>query len=190
MNAPLDLKLDKATFNRWVTDQEGKFEWKDGRVVQMNNVTRDHGDIVSNIVYVLRERLGAKEFSIIASDFGVERERFVRFPDVLVEPRDSNRKGRRSDAVLLVFEVLSPSSLDVDLIDKPEEYMSLPTLEAYIVVSQDAAITWSWERDPATGRFPIKPVKLSGRDQTLQLVRRGIELPHEAIYENIPTLDD
>ena len=190
MNAPLDLKLDKAAFNRWLLDQERKFEWKDGRVVRMNNVTRDHADIVSNIMFALRERLGSKDYSIVASDFGVERQRFIRFPDVLVEPRASERKARRSETALLLFEVLSPSSLATDLIEKPQEYAGLDTLEAYVVVSQDAAIVWLWERDRDSGQFPNEPFKIAGRDQVLPLVGRGISVPLEIIYENIPTVDD
>lgn len=190
MNAPLDLKLDKAAFNRWLLGQERKYEWKDGRVVQMNNVTRDHADIVSNIMFALRDRLGTKDYSIVASDFGVEREGFIRFPDVLVEPRASERKARRSDTVLLLSEVLSPSSLATDLIEKPQEYMSFHTLEAYVAVSQDAAIVWLWERDRASGQFPAEPLKIAGRDQALKLAGRGIEVPLADIYENIPTIDD
>lgn len=190
MNAPLDLKLDKAAFDRWLLGQERKYEWKDGRVVQMNNVTRDHADIVSNIVFALRERLGTKDYSIVASDLGVERDRFVRFPDVLVEPRATERKARRADAVLLLFEVLSPSSLATDLIEKPQEYSSFQTLEAYVAVSQDAAIVWLWERNQQTRRFPAEPVKIAGRDQVLKLMGRGIEVPLDVIYENIPTIDD
>lgn len=191
MNAPVDLKLDKATFNRWLLNQERKYEWKDGRVVQMTNVTRGHSRVVANILRALSSRLDIDKWAVVASDFGVEKATFVRFPDVLVEPEDAGEfKSRRSENAILLFEVLSPSSVDTDMMEKPDEYMSFDTLEAYVVASQDAAICWIWQRDMETGKFPDKPVKISGREQSLDFAARGIALPLAEIYRNIPTIDD
>ena len=192
MNAPLDLKLDKASFDRWLLDQDRKYEWKEGRVVQMTNVTRGHSRIVRNIARALEARLDIDAWAVVASDFGVEQVgSFVRFPDVLVEPIDAgDMAARRSDKAVLLFEVLSPSSIDTDMLEKPEEYATFATLEAYIVVSQDAAVCWIWQRDPATGAFPGKPQKVAGRDQSIGLLARGISLPLAEIYRNIPTVDD
>ncbi len=190
MNAPVDLKLDKATFNRWLLKQERKYEWKDGRVVQMTNVTRGHASIVMNIAMALGDRMDRDAWRIVASDFGVENETFLRFPDVLVELMGGELNARRSDRAVLLFEVLSPSSVDTDMMEKPEEYMSFDTLEAYVVASQDAAICWIWQRDADSGRFPDKPVKVAGREQSLTFVARGITLPMAEVYRNIPTIDD
>jgi len=57
MNAPFDLRMDKASFCRWVERQEGKYEWKRGRVVQMTSVTKAHARIVANLIRVLSARL-------------------------------------------------------------------------------------------------------------------------------------
>ena len=191
MNAPLDLRLDKASFDRWLLDQERKYEWKEGRVVQMTNVTRGHSRVVANILRLLSAKLDIDKWAVVASDFGVEKETFVRFPDVLVEPEDAGDFSvRRSEKAILLFEVLSPSSVDTDMMEKPEEYMSFDTLEAYVVASQDAAICWVWQRDPATGKFPLKPLKVSGRNQAIGLAARAISLPLAEIYRNIPTIDD
>jgi Uma2 family endonuclease len=191
MNAPFDLKLDKAAFNRWLLDQERKYEWKEGRVVQMTNVTRGHSRIVRNIARALEARLDIDTWSVVTSDFGVEKETFVRFPDVLVEPEDAGAfHVRRSESAVLLFEVLSPSSVDTDMLEKPEEYMSFDTLEAYVVASQETAVCWMWQRDPVSGAFPAKPLKVMGRDQSIELKARGIALPLAEIYRNIPTIDD
>lgn len=190
MNAPFDLRLDKAAFDRWLLDQDRKYEWKEGRVVQMTNVTRGHASIVSNVVMALGALLDRDVWRIVASDFGVEQETFLRFPDVLVEPMGGDLSARRSETAVLLFEVLSPSSVDTDLIEKPAEYMTFASLEAYVVASQDAAICWIWERDPVTSRFPEKPLKIFGRDKAVELKRRGISLPLSDIYRGIPTVDD
>ena len=192
MNAPLDLRVDQATFNSWLLDQKRRYEWKDGRVVQMNNVTRGHSRIVANILRAMSTRLDVDKWAVVASDFGVEKiDSFTRFPDVLVEPEDAGDFGsRRADKAIILFEVLSPASVDTDMIEKPAEYMTFATLEAYVVASQDAAICWVWQRDPATRQFPAKPEKFAGRDQSIAFSARGIALPLAEVYRNIPTSDD
>jgi Uma2 family endonuclease len=191
MNAPFDLRLEKAAFDRWLLEQDRKYEWKEGRVVQMTNVTRAHARIVRNIVRALELRLDAGAWSVVTSDFGVEGGSFVRFPDVLVEPEKAGSyEVRRSGDPILLFEVLSPSSVDVDMIEKPVEYGSILSLEAYVVVSQDMALCWVWQREAGTGALPAKPVRVEGRDQAVTLQARGIELPLAEIYRNIPTTDD
>ena len=114
----------------------------------------------------------------------------MRFPDALMESAGGDLMARQCEIPVLLFEVLSPSSVDTDMMEKPDEYMSFDTLEAYVVASQDAAICWIWQRDVATGRFPEKPVKVAGRDQSLDFAARGIALPLAEIYRNIPTIDD
>ncbi len=189
MNAPFDLHLDKAAFKRWLRSQERKYEWKEGRVVQMTNVTRGHASIVMNIAMALGARLDRDAWRIVASDFGVEDETFLRFPDVLVEPMGGELTARRSENAVLLFEVLSPSSVDTDMIEKPEEYMSFDSLDAYVVASQDAALCWIWQRDPATGQFPLKPERIAGREQAIAFTKLSISLPLTEIYRNIPTTD-
>jgi Uma2 family endonuclease len=191
MNAPLDLRLDKASFTRWLLSQERKFEWKDGRVVQMNNVTRGHSRIVANILRALSVRLDVDRWAVVASDFGVEQDDFIRFPDVLVEPEDSGDLGeRRSGNAVVLVEVLSPLSVDIDMLEKPQEYMTLDSLEAYVVASQDATICWVWQRNPHTRQFPAKPAKVVGRAESIGLTALSIELPLADIYRGIPTADD
>ena len=50
--------VDKATFCRWVERQERKYEWNEGRIVQMTKLSWAHSMIVMNFAFVLRERLG------------------------------------------------------------------------------------------------------------------------------------
>ena len=188
MNAPFDLHLDKAAFNRWLLKQERKYEWKEGRVVQMTNVTRGHSRVVANILRAMSARLDADAWAVVASDFGVEKEAFVRFPDILIEPENAGDfKSRRSENAVLLFEVLSPSSVDTDMIEKPAEYMSFNSLEAYVVASQDAALCWLWQRDPLTRAFPAKPERIAGRDQSIAFQKLSVALPLAEISRNIPT---
>lgn len=185
MNAPFSLRMTKAEFVRWVERQEGKYEWKEGRVVQMTNVTKAHARIVARFIIALGGRLDPEAWSVTASDLGVENEGFLRYPDVVVEPMDSDNQGRRARSPVLMAEVLSASSVDVDFLEKTEEYTQFSTLQMYVIASQDEAICWVYERDPATRSFPKKPVRIEGLDQLLAIKALGVELPLRELYRGV-----
>ncbi len=190
MHLHADLRLDKVAFNRWLGTQQLRHEWKEGRVVPKARATRAHARIVANILFALSDQIDTDHWSVLAAGLRIESEVFVRFPDALMEPLGGDLSACHSDRAILLFEVLSPSSVDTDMLEKPKEYMSFETLEAYVVASQDAALCWIWQRDPATGTFPEKPLKVAGRGQSLSFAARGIALPLVEIYRNIPTIDD
>ena len=184
MSAPFQHLIEKATFCAWVERQEGKYEWKEGRVVQTTNVTRAHVVIVANLLRALSARLDLESWSVVASDFGVEDEDFIRYPDVLIEPAGADPKSRHSEKVTALFEVLSPSTAGTDLSIKPEEYMRFASLELYAVVTQDEPILWVWQRN-AERRFPSRPIQISGRDAALEITSLGLALPLSEVYRGI-----
>jgi len=184
---PSDGYVDKATFCRWIERQERKYEWKEGRIVQMTNVTRAHGKIVTNFIMTLGSRLDQDQWSVMAVDFGVETDDAIRYPDIVVEPEIlDDPKGRRAESPIILVEVLSPSSGARDFVEKRDEYQTFPTLEAYIIASQDEAICWLWERRP-DGTFPACPEEVAGREVSIELTARAIALPLAEIYRGIPT---
>ena len=81
------------------------------------------------------------------------------------------------------MEVLSPSSLAVDLHDKPAEYLGLSSLECYIVAAQDEPRVWVWQRAADGARpFPDSAEKHEGIDATIPIRALGIDLPLAEIY--------
>jgi len=179
--------IDKAAFCRWVERQERKYEWKEGRIVQMTNVTRGHGIIVGNFVMAIGARIDLDQWSVIPVDFGVETDDSIRYPDVLVEPLTADDlKGRRSHSPAVLVEVLSPSSGARDFVEKLAEYQTFVTLEAYIIASQDEPICWLWQRGE-DGAFPARPAEINGREAAIELNARAISVPMAEIYRGIPS---
>jgi Uma2 family endonuclease len=173
--------MTKAEFDRWVGRQETKHEWKEGRIVQMTNVTKAHARIVANFIRALSARLSPADWSITASDLGVEGADFIRYPDVVVERMDADDKGRRAREPILLVEVLSASTDGIDFVEKRAEYATFASLEAYVIASQDEPIVWLWERD-AAGAFASAPLKIDGRGESLRLSARGIAIPLAELY--------
>ena len=187
MNAPFALTVDKHAFVAWLEHQDGRYEWKDGRVVPMTTATKAHDRIAANVMFAFGARLDRELWSITLSDLGVEDETYLRFPDVIIEPMDADDKSRRAERASILVEVMSPSSVGIDMTEKPEEYCFIPSLRAYIVASQDEPILWVWQRDPRTGAFPARPTEIAGREQSLALAFETLSIPLAELYRGIAT---
>ena len=184
MNEPLNLPLDKRAFLRWAEGREGHFELKGNRVVMMTGGTKNHARVTARIATALSRRLDPDRWAITTADLAVETGEDVRYPDVLVEALDDEGDALSTTRPVLVVEVLSPSSLALDLNVKAFEYMSLDSLECYIVAAQDEPRAWVWQR-PATGsdrRFPAAPQEILGRDANIGVAAFGIEISLGEVY--------
>lgn len=188
MNTRLDLKFEKHAFLHWVEAREGRFELKGNRVIMMAGGTKGHAFITQEIAYALRRRLDPAVWRVTAADLAVAIGEDIRYPDIVVEAASSEWSALSTDAPVFLAEVLSPSSLALDFREKAAEYMSLPSLEAYLVAAQDEARMWLWQRT-ATGNgdraFPARPQELEGMDAIFALSALCVEAPLSEIYAGI-----
>jgi Uma2 family endonuclease len=147
MNVQPDLHMDKAAFLAWVEGREGRYELAGGRVLMMTGGTMGHGLVIGNLFEMLRARLDRKRWAVVP-EFGVDvGPRTIRYPDVVVVDRPgASRKDLTAKAPALVAEVLSPSTMTIDLGDKAAEYLRLPSLLAYLVLAQDEVKAWVYVR--------------------------------------------
>jgi Uma2 family endonuclease len=102
----------------------------------------------------------------------------------LVERLNADGKALSTQSPVVLIEVLSPSSTGTDMTEKLAEYTSLPSLEAYIVASQDEPICWVWQRGEDRA-FPKKPKEIAGRDKSIDIAALGISLPLAEIFRGI-----
>lgn len=186
MNSPLDLKMDKATFLRWASHQEGKYELVEGRPVMQQTPTRDHRSIAKNIERALDVRLDLDVWVVGRGDLSVEIGQETRVPDVMVEPAGLDGRAIVTDRPVLLVEVLSPSSVHNDMNAKPSLYFQIPSLEAYIVASQDVPYVWVWQRSQDAARtFPAKPDEIDDPAASVALAHLKITVPLAEIYRGI-----
>jgi Uma2 family endonuclease len=184
--APYSARMDKAAFLRWNADREGtRCELKDGEIVMHPGVSRNHYGISSGFAFALSTRLEQQIWGIAGGDFAVEIGEDIRYPDVLVERRGGDGQAYTTLEPVLLVEVLSPTSVGRDLRTKVEEYLGLPSLEAYIVASQDEPIVWIWQRDTVSREFPAEPTEIAGREREITLPALAISLPLAEIYRGI-----
>jgi Uma2 family endonuclease len=187
MNTHARLTMDKATFLRWAEGRQGHFELKDNVVMMMVGGTQRHAEIISDLELALKVRLDRSRWSTVSSDLAVEIDGDVRYPDVLVKAAGGNPQALSITSPVLVGEVLSASSIALDMNTKADEYKSLASLEAYIVAAQDEPRLWIWNRGTDAARaWPKVPLEVHGRDQIVPVPALGLELPMAEIYAALP----
>lgn len=162
-----------------------KYELSRGQVFEiMINVTWAHALVCWNLLAEFAHKLDRTRFAAVSSDFYVRTPVGFRGPDVLVAPLLTNLKALATDSPILLVEVLSPSSVGIVFTEKVEEYTAIPSLDAYLICSQDLPMSWLFARE--SGIWPKKPQEIKGRDKTLPLQALGIELQMAAIFRGIP----
>src|ERR1019366_4941164 len=91
--------------------------------------------IAQNISFALRMRLKGTGCETLGPDAGVATiGDAVRYPDALVTCTKGPGTDRVVPGVVVVFEVLSPTSGRTDRIDKLREYQAVPSIRRYIIL--------------------------------------------------------
>ena len=187
MTAHPFIIVDKATFYRFIQNApEGhRYEFVRGRIIEhMTGGTYDHGQVSLRIAMIVARQLDPASWAVSTADRGVETAKTTRYPDVVVEQSLVASKSLATVAPWMIVEVLSQSSGERDLEVKPAEYTSLPSLQAYIVASQDEPVCQVWLRG-ADGTFPAQPATIEGRDQVIHIPTLSVTIPMADVYRGI-----
>jgi Uma2 family endonuclease len=182
MNVQPRVPMDKDAFLAWAQGREGRFELVERHVVMMVGGSKTHALIASQLMRALWARIDVSKWVVLGSDLAVDvGPGSLRYPDAIVDVTGGQR-ALVATAPALIAEVLSPSSATLDLGDKAAEYLQLPTLAAYVVLSQDEIKAWVYVKGSAQHSGP-KPIR--GADATIRIPALGIELPLVEIYRGI-----
>jgi Uma2 family endonuclease len=183
MNLQPDLRMDKAAFLSWIETKEERHELAGGRVVKLPRPTWAHARIKSNLIFMLHSRLDRRQWEPLFS-FGLDvgPETF-RYPDFVVDRAGGSGRDFAARAPVVLIEVLSPEDAEIDLGDKVAEYLQIPTLIAYIVLSQDEPKAWVWSRMSTSAHFTSEPEGISGAGAVIAVSGLPLELPMTDIYE-------
>jgi len=183
MTVPARDPMTKEAFLAWVERREERYEFSGGRVIKLTRVTRNHAQVATNLLCALASRVQHERYDVFLGAFAVHVDNSVRFPDVLVEPAQPDGKSLRAESPILIAEVLSPGTHHLDFGDKLREYLTLPTLDTYLIISPDEPRIWVWQR--TDGAFPKEPEIIETRDQHVRLPALAIDIPIDDIYRGI-----
>ena len=175
--------MTREQFFDWAQRQEERYEFDGVRPVAMTGGSGNHARITGNINFQLRLRLGeGGRCEALASDAGVETGgEAIRYPDGVVTCTRFDGRTRLVPDPVVVFEVVSPSSIREDRIVKPQEYAAVPSIRRYVIVEQ-ATIGLT-----VLGRERDEPwhLRTLGSGDVLALPEIGIEIPVDTLYARV-----
>lgn len=184
MASPQPQKMTAEEYLEWEACQEIRHEYCNGDVFAMAGGTKNHDKLAFNLRRVLSDPIEEQGCDMTGSDVKVlvEKELSYRYPDLAVscDERDEN-ETEFYRFPKLIAEVLSPSTETVDRDEKFQEYIQIPTLEEYVLISARRMQVECFRR--GEGRmwlyFPYK----AGERVTIASI--GVEFPIEQLYRNV-----
>jgi Uma2 family endonuclease len=172
-----------------------KHEYVGGVVFAMAGARVAHNFIKGNTFGSLFGRLKGKPCRPFDSDMKIRVEfadhtRFY-YPDVSVICHSNPPADSFQDKPAAIFEVLSKKTERLDKGEKKDAYLTIPSLNVYVLIEQDAPLVVVFRRTDAGF---VREV-YEGLDAVLPLGVIGIELPLSEIYDGVeftpePDADD
>lgn len=180
-NTSLTLK----EYNQLEEENSQRYEYHDGEVFAMAGGEPKHSAISGNIITALNQRLRNKDCNVFTSDQKVHITSIKRslYPDVSVVCGLVERSEKDTKAIVnpvLLVEVLSDSTARYDQGDKFKFYSKLPSLQEYVLVSQQQPSVQIFYRSPDTDLWQMGWIEDPTQPVTLQSL--SIEIPLQELY--------
>jgi Uma2 family endonuclease len=168
---------------------EFRSEYIDGEKVARPEGGWEHSLIIGNALAELKQQLRGGPCKVHANNLRVQAaDGFRTYPDVVVvcgEPAFADEHRDMVTNPKLIIEVLSPTTESYDRGRKFESYPTIPSLEEYVLVSQERPHVERFLRQPE-GAWLF--VEVAGLQETVSLVSLGCRLTLEALYEGVELL--
>ncbi|MBI5331478.1 MAG: Uma2 family endonuclease [Betaproteobacteria bacterium] len=162
---------------------EVRHEFVAGEVYAMAGGSQRHNRITLNAASLLLSRLKGRPCQVFMSDvqLHVARDQAYYYPDVMVtcsQERQAANEATVVDDPVLVMEVLSPSTENIDRREKLAAYRRLPSVQEYVLVSQDRHFVEIYRRQGEIGWVYLAHEP----GDTVAFTSLGIELPIAELY--------
>lgn len=161
------------------------FDRKEPLYFEFEMAKINHGQIISNLNGNLFIAFINKPFRVFsqAPNVMIEHANSFRVPDITITPLELEKNAK--DQVknpLVIMEVLSDSTASVDYKEKLIDYQSIPSLQNYILLSQDQPLLMNYQRINAT---TWQQEYIEGLEKELYIQCVDYKCAMKAIYANI-----
>lgn len=183
--------LDKSRFYKaeeylqLEADSAEKHEFVAGSVYAMSGGRNVHQLISTNATVALAGHLRGGPCRAYNSDTKIRirlpgHMRFY-YPDASVICRENSQRDSFQDEPALILEVLSDSTRRIDLSEKKDAYLSIPSLLLYLVCETEAAAVTLWRRSEEG----FLKESWQGLDARIPIPELQIELALAELYEAV-----
>lgn len=180
-------RMTREEFFTWAQARDTRYEFDGCEPVAMTGGTVNHSRITQNVHFALRTRLRGSGCEPLGPDAGVATTGdAVRYPDALVTCTKVPGTAHVVPGVVVVFEVLSPTSGRTDRIEKLREYRAVPSILRYVILEHSSIGLAVFAR--SDGDEAWRATALTAED-TLQIPEIGIEIPITEFYQDVDLPD-
>lgn len=173
--------MTQEQFFGWAEAQDERYEFDGFQPLAMTGGSLNHSRICQNLWAALRSRLRGGPCEVLGPDAGLATVgKSVRYPDALVTCSKAPGAARLVPGVVVVFEVLSPTSGRVDRIDKLLEYPAVPSIRRYVILEHTGVGATAYVR--GEGAWTALPLTAA---DTMDLPEVGVSVPLAELYEGV-----
>ncbi|WP_338815037.1 Uma2 family endonuclease [Bernardetia sp. Wsw4-3y2] len=194
-----ELQPQKLTFQEYINlerENDQKYEYHDGFVIAMAGGTINHSRISGNIFgkfwSLLNEKGGDCEVLNSDTKLAFQDKKKYLYPDAMVvcgEVEESEHKNHGVTNPIIIIEVLSKSTEELDREDKFSLYKQIPSLEYYVLILQDKPQLEIYRRmklekqDANKSLWQIETI--TGIEKMLSFPTLDIKIPFTDIYRKV-----
>ncbi|HYH40182.1 MAG TPA: Uma2 family endonuclease [Azospirillum sp.] len=181
MGQPLPKPWTVAEFLEWERQQPERYEFVDGVIRMMTGGTNQHSRIKRNISTALQNALRGRTCEPWVEGPKVVTAVSTTYPDAVVNCGDVDAKDDRIENPVVIIEVLSRTTADHDRGGKWVAYQGIPSLQHYLLVSQDEPRVDVFTRDGTGWRLEV----MTGLDAHIALPAIDCTLTLAEVYERV-----
>lgn len=162
-----------------------RHEYIDGEVYEMAGASDKHHRISLNLVKILDDHLEDKECEAFMVDMKVKADQTTfYYPDVFVDCSENPESPFYREQPILIVEVLSPSTRQIDKREKLRVYQQIPTIQEYIIVEQEKMHIELHRRQP-DGRWITYFYNETDRDEIIEFQSVELKITLDEIYRRV-----
>jgi Uma2 family endonuclease len=177
---PLPKPWTVEDFLEWEAQQPERYEFIDGRILAMVGGSAAHATIKGNVFAALRARLQGGPCRVFVESLKIATDVASHYPDVVVTCVPVQPTDDQVREPVVVFEVLSRTTADRDRSAKWVSYQDIPSLQHYVLVTQDRRRVELFARTGETWNLMVvRPPRAR-----IALPAIGVELTLDEIYED------
>jgi len=162
-----------------------KHEYLGGMVYAMAGATNAHNIIASNILGSLHAKLRGSRCRVFNPDTKIRIHlpthwRFY-YPDASIVCRPNPQSESFQDEPAAILEVMSKATRRLDMGEKKDAYLTIPSLLAYVLLEQETAAAIVHRRTEQGFEREV----YEGLEASIPLHEIDVELPLREVYEAV-----
>ena len=183
MDAAVRTPMSRDEFFAWAERQELRHEFDGVGPVAMTGGNVGHSRLIRNVNGLLQRLLDGTAWESLGPEAGVATVgNTVRYPDAVVTSTLMDNQARLVPDPVVVFEIVSPTSVRIDRIVKLREYAAVPTILCYVMVEAAFIGITVFARPVGQDAFEAESLP---EDGAVTLPGIGLRLPVSAIYRGV-----